>query len=365
MAYVGQFSIENLLPGLRGVSIGSNLSDIDLSGVTTVELPAGTTLGGSSLTALGTITSTSAQAFAVGRQGLTNPVLNVNANTATVVTGITLVGAASGAGMAIQVTSSASNEALTIDAKAAATITLGGAAASATGVNIGSSTSAAGTVLNVVSSSAASLTVGRQGATTPVFQVDSSTSSQISGLKVTGAATGVAVALVATDSGSNVGITLDGKGTGTIKINNSSTSAGLVTIGNGTSGAGAQVFGPVIADMTPTAQNITATLTSAQVATGYITSTSAATVTLTMPTGTLLGGVLGATQGMIFDLYIDNTAGANTITMAVGANAILSAAAAANAASQGLLTVPSGVTGQACFRLMFSSATAYTFTRIA
>jgi len=54
------------------------------------------------------------------------------------------------------------------------------------------------------------------------------------------------------------------------------------------------------------------------------------------------------------------------VTIAVATNGILSAAAAAgSAAGAGLLTVPAGVTGQACFRLMFSSATAYTFTRIA
>lgn len=111
--------------------------------------------------------------------------------------------------------------------------------------------------------------------------------------------------------------------------------------------------------------NATATATAAQVASGYITSTSAAAVTITLPTGTLLGAALAAKQGTVHDLYVDNTAGANTVTVAVAVNGILSAAAAANAASQGLLTVPSGVTGQGCFRLMFSSATAYTFTRIA
>lgn len=117
---------------------------------------------------------------------------------------------------------------------------------------------------------------------------------------------------------------------------------------------------------TPAAINATATATAAQVASGYITSTSAAAVTITLPTGTLLGAQLGAKQGTIFDLYIDNTAGANTITIAVAVNGILSAAAAAGAgAGAGLLTVPSGVTGQGCFRLMFSSATAYTFSRVA
>mgnify|MGYP003657866986 FL=1 len=116
---------------------------------------------------------------------------------------------------------------------------------------------------------------------------------------------------------------------------------------------------------TANAINATATVTATQAATGYITSTSAAATTLTLPTGTLLGAALGAVKGTVFDLYIDNTAGASTITVAVAVNGILSALAVAVAASAGLLTIPSGVTGQAKFTLMFSSATAYTFTRTA
>lgn len=116
---------------------------------------------------------------------------------------------------------------------------------------------------------------------------------------------------------------------------------------------------------TPVAINASATASAAQTASGYITSTSAAATTITLPTGTLLGAALGATRGTVHELYIDNTAGANTVTVAVAVNGILSAAAAAVGASFGLLTVPSGVTGVARFTLMFSSATAYTFTRTA
>lgn len=123
---------------------------------------------------------------------------------------------------------------------------------------------------------------------------------------------------------------------------------------------------PVTTHVTPAAINATATATAAQVITGYITSTSAAATTITLPTGTLLGTALGATKGTSFDLYIDNTAGANTVTIAVAVNGILSAAAAAgSSANFGLLTVPSGVTGLARFTLTFSSATAYVFSRTA
>jgi len=116
---------------------------------------------------------------------------------------------------------------------------------------------------------------------------------------------------------------------------------------------------------TVAAINATATATAAQVATGYITSTSAAATTITLPTGTLLGAAIGAVQGTVLDLYVDNTAGASTVTMAVATNGIKSDAANTTAASFGQLTVASGATGLARFTLMFSSATAYVFTRTA
>ena len=109
----------------------------------------------------------------------------------------------------------------------------------------------------------------------------------------------------------------------------------------------------------------TATATAGEVATGYIITTSAATTTITLPTGTLLGAELNAVKGTVFDLFIDNTGGANIVTIAVAVNGILSTAAADTAGSFGDLTVAAGVTGLAQFRLMFSSATAYVFTRVA
>jgi hypothetical protein len=111
--------------------------------------------------------------------------------------------------------------------------------------------------------------------------------------------------------------------------------------------------------------NATGTASAAQVADGYITSTSAAATTITMPTGTALGAALGASRGTVLDLYVDNTAGANTVTMAVNTNAILSTAAADTAGSFGDLTVAAGATGLARYTIMFSSPTAYVFTRTA
>jgi hypothetical protein len=111
--------------------------------------------------------------------------------------------------------------------------------------------------------------------------------------------------------------------------------------------------------------NVTGTASAAQVADGYITTTSAALTTITLPTGTALGTALGATRGTVVDLYVDNTAGASVVTIAVNTNAVLSSAAADTPGSFGDLTIAAGATGIARFTLMFSSATAYTFTRTA
>ena len=147
----------------------------------------------------------------------------------------------------------------------------------------------------------------------------------------------------------------------------STTFSGPVTSTNGFIGAltGNIAGSGSITHATTSAINATATATAAEVATGYITSTSASATTITLPTGTLLGAALGAARGTVFDLYIDNTAGASTVTIAVATNGVLSTAAVDTSGSFGDLTVASGATGLARFTLMFSSATAYAFTRTA
>ena len=151
----------------------------------------------------------------------------------------------------------------------------------------------------------------------------------------------------------------------------STTFSGPVTSTNGFIGSlTGNVTGNVagtgkITHATTAAINATATATAAQVATGYITSTSAAATTITLPTGTLLGAAIGAVRGTVFDLYVDNTAGASTVTMAVAVNGILSSAAADTPGSFGDLTIAAGATGIARYTLMFASATAYVFTRTA
>jgi hypothetical protein len=80
---------------------------------------------GTIASAANTITSTSASALAVGRQGATDPVLKVNASTASVATGIEITGAAAAGGVNVAAISSGTNENLTLNAKGSGTITLG------------------------------------------------------------------------------------------------------------------------------------------------------------------------------------------------------------------------------------------------
>lgn len=166
-----------------------------------------------------------------------------------------------------------------------------------------------------------------------------------------------AVAPTNGDAGYFVGCTFintTGGAGGTYFINvGSSTSATWLAVDGTGSGQSAAI-------------NSTGTATAAQVATGRITSTSAAATVITLPTGTLLGAALGAVAGTVFDLIVDNTAGANTVTIAVAVNGVLSdGAVTAGAIAFGDLTIASGTTGVARFTLMFSSATAYAFSRTA
>jgi hypothetical protein len=84
---------------------------------TTASLAAYAPLASPSFTGSALITSSSATALAVGANGTTNPVLQINAATGSVATGIKITGAAAAGKVAIAVISSGTNEALTLDAK--------------------------------------------------------------------------------------------------------------------------------------------------------------------------------------------------------------------------------------------------------
>lgn len=116
--------LEDALPIVKHQGLNTAKS-VSFTG-TACALPAGTTIGGSSVAALGTVTSSSANAVAVGPNGTTNPVFNVDASTASAATGVNIKGAAAAAGVAVSVISSGTNEALSIDAKGSGVINLAG-----------------------------------------------------------------------------------------------------------------------------------------------------------------------------------------------------------------------------------------------
>jgi hypothetical protein len=159
-----------------------------------------------------------------------------------------------------------------------------------------------------------------------------------------------------------------------VQINNTLTTTGNTSIGGnltvtGTSKSTGAITLGVITNVhsAPVAINSTGSATAAQVASGYITSTSAASTTITLPTATLLAAALGAAQGTVFDLFIDNTAGANTVTITPDSSMTKSQVAQVatyGVPTFGLFTVASGATGQAQFRLAFSSTTAATIARV-
>lgn len=93
-----------------------------------VALPASSTIGGSAVVALATITSTSANALTTGPAGATNPSFNVDASTGSAATGLNVKSAAAAGGLAVSTLSSGSDESLTLDAKGTGTITLNGTA---------------------------------------------------------------------------------------------------------------------------------------------------------------------------------------------------------------------------------------------
>lgn len=138
------------------------------------------------------------------------------------------------------------------------------------------------------------------------------------------------------------------------------------TIAETTALADITLTSPIIQKKSASAAiNASATATAAEVKTGLITSTSAAAVTITLPTGTLLGAALGATQGTIFDLVVDNSAGANTVTLAPGVNNVSSQWNVYQDVGGAPHDVVAGATGVGVFRFIFSSATACVYTRIA
>lgn len=179
------------------------------------------TAAGQGMEGAQTITSSSANALAVGANGTTNPVFNVDASVSSVATGIGIAGNAAGGTVQLFATSSGTNEALSIDAKGSGALNLNNITGTGS-VLVGHALAIGGAgngFLRVTSSSATALVAGANGSTNPAFNVDASTASSVTGLNIKSAATGNGVAITATDSGSNTSITMSAKGTGTITFN--------------------------------------------------------------------------------------------------------------------------------------------------
>lgn len=84
---------------------------------------------------------------------------------------------------------------------------------------------ASGTALTLTGTSNAILAVGRQGAVESALKVDASTASSVTGIQITALAAGNRALLAATSSGTNEGLSVDAKGSGTIRLGETSTGA--------------------------------------------------------------------------------------------------------------------------------------------
>lgn len=115
---IGNLKIENYVPVVK--------LNKGIKSAYPASLGAGTTIGGSAVVALGTITSTSANALTVGRQGTTGPAFNVDSSTASQADGLNVKGLAAGNGVQVSTITTGTNAPLTIDSAGSGTITIGG-----------------------------------------------------------------------------------------------------------------------------------------------------------------------------------------------------------------------------------------------
>lgn len=121
------------------------------------------------------------------------------------------------------------------------------------------------------------------------------------------------------------------------------------------------IRGNIINTLARASKDTTATLTAVECLSGVITSTSVAAVSLTLPTAAaLLAEIHGGASGSNFELIIDNSAGANSVT-------IVPSATIAAITSPFTVTDPMIVTTAqkvGCFKFYFTSATAAVVARV-
>ncbi len=138
--------IENYLPVVKWGGLNTN-KDVDFTGATNVKLPAGTVIGGSSVSALGVVTSASANALTAGRLGATTPAFNVDASTAVSVTGLNVKAGSTGQGVAVLAIGE-TNTLVTLDSAGTGTLGLNTLHTNSGLVTIGNTTSLAGALVN-------------------------------------------------------------------------------------------------------------------------------------------------------------------------------------------------------------------------
>lgn len=117
----------------------------------------------------------------------------------------------------------------------------------------------------------------------------------------------------------------------------------------------------VVTRTSATAINSTGTATDTAIRKGLITSTSAAATSITLPSATALGTAFHAVKGTSIEFIVDNTAGANTVTIIPGAG---TTATAILTGGNTMTIAASSTIGVAVFRITFISATAAVISRI-
>ncbi len=129
-----------------------------------IAVPGSSTIGGSSVVALGTITSASANALTVGLNGTTGPAFNVDSSTALQADGLNVQGLAAGNGVKLSAITTGTNAPLTLDAAGSGTLTI--AATSTGNITLGSTSNLVNFAqTKVADGTTAIVTLGQYGGT--------------------------------------------------------------------------------------------------------------------------------------------------------------------------------------------------------
>lgn len=234
--------------------------------INNVIIGASTPLAGSFTTVAAstsvTVTSSSASALTAGRQGATNPALQVDASTATSATGLKIKSAAAAGGLALSVITSGTNENLTIDAAGSGTITVGGTSTGAITLTRATTMSAALTYGGVTLSNAVTGTGNMVLSASPTLTGTlTAAAANFSGTITFGAGTITGLTNKASPDGVNDYVIIyDAAGTAVKKATVGSVgSAGAVSSLNSLTGALSIAAGTSIS-VTPSTPNITVAL---------------------------------------------------------------------------------------------------------